>query len=47
MIKNTFTFIPGIGTKTEATYWGKGIITWDDFEKGYISTAQAKLIKKS
>jgi uncharacterized protein YprB with RNaseH-like and TPR domain/predicted nuclease with RNAse H fold len=33
MIKNTFTFIPGIGAKTEGAYWEKGIVTWEDFER--------------
>lgn len=46
MIKNTFTFIPGIGTKTEATYWGKGIITWDDFEKRIHLNGTGKTNKK-
>ncbi len=46
MIRNTFTFIPGIGPKTEATYWGKGIFTWDDFERGLSVNGTGKTKKK-
>ena len=38
MIKSTFTFIPGIGVKTEEYFWTKGILTWDDLkEVTYVS----------
>lgn len=46
MIKSTFTFIPGIGPKTEATYWEKGIITWYDFEKSIHLNGTGKTNKK-
>lgn len=46
MIRNTFTFIPGIGSKTEATYWEKGIVTWEDFEKRITLNSIGKTNKK-
>ncbi|MCU4799775.1 DUF429 domain-containing protein [Halobacteria archaeon HArc-gm2] len=33
MLKNTFTFIPGIGEQTERELWQKGITTWEDLEQ--------------
>lgn len=33
MIKNTFTFIPGIAYTTERYLWEKGIVEWDDLRK--------------
>ena len=30
MIKSTFTFVPGIGKKTEETFWQESILTWND-----------------
>jgi hypothetical protein len=31
MLKNTFCHVPGIGLKTEAGLWKKGIYGWEDF----------------
>ena len=39
MIKSTFTFIPGIGEKTEEDLWRKGIFTWNDLKKGMSLSA--------
>ena len=33
MIKNSFIFLDGIGTKKEQNIWNQGIICWDDFIK--------------
>jgi len=38
MIHNTFLFIPGIGPKTETSYWEEGIFHWDDFTRGLKGT---------
>lgn len=46
MIRNTFTFIPGIGPKTETSHWGKGIVTWEDFEKTLHLNGTGKTNKK-
>ena len=49
MIKSTFTFIPGIGEKTEQHFWRKGILTWNDLKKvRYLSASngtRAKIIR--
>ncbi len=46
MIRNTFTFIPGIGAKTETAYWEKGIVTWEDFERKVCLNGAGKTNKK-
>jgi uncharacterized protein YprB with RNaseH-like and TPR domain/predicted nuclease with RNAse H fold len=46
MIRNTFTFMPGIGPKTETTHWEKGILTWEDFERMLHNNGTAKTNKK-
>jgi len=33
MIQSSFSFIPGIGNKTEKMLWGRGIFTWDELGK--------------
>lgn len=33
MLRNTFCHIPGIGPKSEATLWKRGIRSWDDASK--------------
>ncbi len=33
MIKNTFTFIPGVGETVEQELWKKGIFTWEDLKR--------------
>lgn len=38
MIRNTFIFVPGIGTKTEEYFRKKGILTWHDFRKKMDTT---------
>jgi len=35
MLKNTFIHLPGIGAKKERTFWEKGILTWEDFERNF------------
>ncbi|MBF0403386.1 MAG: ribonuclease H-like domain-containing protein [Nitrospirae bacterium] len=46
MIRNTFTFIPGIGPKTEAAYWKKGVFTWEDFERRVCLNGEGRTNKK-
>jgi len=31
MIQNSFSFLQGIGEKTEQKLWARGIVSWDDF----------------
>jgi len=49
MITNTFTFIPGIGKKTEEYLWRDGILTWDDLESkislSHINRVKNRIIK--
>lgn len=33
MIRSSFSFIPGIGDKTEKMLWAAGVFTWDDLSK--------------
>jgi uncharacterized protein YprB with RNaseH-like and TPR domain/predicted nuclease with RNAse H fold len=33
MLKNTFTFIPGVGEQTERQLWRNGVVTWDDLQQ--------------
>lgn len=33
MLKNTFTFIPGIGEQTERQLWRNGVVTWEDLQQ--------------
>jgi len=33
MLKNTFTFIPGIGEQTERQLWRNGVVSWDELQQ--------------
>jgi uncharacterized protein YprB with RNaseH-like and TPR domain/predicted nuclease with RNAse H fold len=33
MLKNTFSFIPGVGEQTERQLWRNGVVTWDDLQQ--------------
>lgn len=49
MIRSTFSFIPGIGEKSEELLWRKGISTWNDLKRAkYLSASngtRAKIIQ--
>lgn len=32
MLKHTFIHLPGIGAKTEARLWARGVLNWDEYE---------------
>ena len=43
MLRNTFIHVPGIGLKTEAALWSRGIATWEDYLNSHGSGASSRL----
>ena len=43
MLRNTFIHVPGIGLKTEAALWSRGIATWEDYLNSHSSRAGIRL----
>src|SRR5579862_1214415 len=37
MLKNTFIHLRGFGPKKERSLWNLGILTWDDFERNFLT----------
>ena len=43
MLRNTFVHVPGIGLKTEAALWSRGIATWEDYLNSHGAGAEIRL----